>query len=225
MTMPPNPPPDTQTQTETRAEANGRPPIEIRSIVGEVRAVDAGDGKIKVRGYGLVYNKPSEVMTTRWGDKFREVIKPGACLRSLSDVDLQVDMHHDSSKILGRKSAGTATFGDDAVGTWYEADLPDTSYGRDLKISLDRKDIPGSSFEFCTVEDSWSEPDAQGVMTRTLHDIHVFTMGPVTNPAYRDTTAACRALEGHKETRSKSDAAAALDLLKLRNEFLLNELV
>ena len=176
-----------------RALASGN--VEIRSVVAEVRMTEQ-NGKPVIRGYGLVYNKPSQIMTAPNGERFREIIRPGAASRALAEADLTVDMHHNREKILGRRSAGTARFGDDEMGLWYEADLPDTSYARNLKVSCDRGDITGSSFVFSLFQDDrWIEPDASGVWTRELTGIHIYNMGPVTDPAYLDTTAACRSLE------------------------------
>jgi phage head maturation protease len=58
---------------------------------------------------------------------------------------------------------------------------------------MNRGDIDGSSFSFATIRDEWSDgPDAQGIHTRTLHDGHVFEMGPVSWPAYKGARAAYR---------------------------------
>ena len=58
---------------------------------------------------------------------------------------------------------------------------------------MGRGDIDGSSFSFATLRDKWTdEPDAQGVHTRSLHDGHIFEMGPVSWPAYKGARAAYR---------------------------------
>ena len=172
----------------------------------EVRVVTPDGGTPKVRGYGVVYNSRSSILYTGMGQPFRETVKPGAAARSLVEADLTVDMHHNPEKILGRKSAGTARFGDDSTGVWYEADLPDTSYARDLQVSLARRDITGSSFVFSTIDDDWDGPDDQGVYDRTLNAIHVFNMGPVDMPAYPATTAALRSA-GPDDAAGRSLAA------------------
>ena len=71
--------------------------IELRATEIQVRMVTGDDGRPKVRGYGLVYNSRSEIMTepdeTGQPRKFRELIKPGAARKSLAEADLRVLAH------------------------------------------------------------------------------------------------------------------------------------
>jgi hypothetical protein len=155
-------------------------------------------------GYAAVFNSDSQPLRAGARGQFVERIAPGAFARSLAALDVRGLYNHRDDYVLGRKSAGTLRLAEDDKGLRYEIDAPDTSYARDLMESIRRGDVTGSSFSFATVADDWSDgPD--GMPIRTLKDVHVFDVGPVTFPAYADTSAACRSLDRHREA---GDAAA-----------------
>jgi HK97 family phage prohead protease len=160
-------------------------PVEIR-VNGENRTV---------AGYGAVFNSETII-----GGAFREKILPGAFGRAISG-DVFSFFNHDESKVLGRTKSGTLRLIEDDSGLRYEVDLPDTSAARDLRVSMDRGDVDGSSFMFNVPEggDVW---DFSGDMPlRTVSQVNLFEVGPVTMPAYPDATAALRSME---ESRSKA---------------------
>ncbi len=72
----------------------------------------------------------------------------------------------------------------DARGLAYEVDAPDTQIGRDLIVSMRRKDIRESSFGFVCGRDQWTDnPD--GTVTRRILEIEqLIDVSPVSDPAY-----------------------------------------
>jgi HK97 family phage prohead protease len=48
--------------------------------------------------------------------------------------------------VLGRNKSGTLRLSEDNIGLHYQVDLPDTTYARDLAISMERGDVSQSSF-------------------------------------------------------------------------------
>jgi hypothetical protein len=77
--------------------------------------------------------------------------------------------------------------------------LPDTTAGRDVRTSVDRGDITGMSFSFEARDASWAARP-EGGQLRSLRDVGIFDVGPVTMPAYSNglTTASIRSVEGFK---------------------------
>lgn len=142
----------------------------------------------EIRGYGAVFNQLSENL-----GGFREQIAPGA-FDGVLDDDVRGLINHDSNLILGRNSAGTLRLGIDDRGLSYEIDLPDTSYARDLGVSMARGDISQSSFGFFVEHDDWNE-DSDGRVVRTITKVgRLLDVSPVTYPAYPQTSSEARDL-------------------------------
>jgi uncharacterized protein len=161
---------------------------ERRCFSSEVRAVKQEDKTI-VRGYAAKFDTLSENL-----GGFREMIAPGAFDSVLTD-DVRALMNHDNNFVLGRTKAGTLRMGVDEVGLWYEYDDPNTSYSRDLLISMERGDVDQSSFQFSVEDDEWKEDEEQRYV-RTIKKVRrLYDVSPVTFPAYVDTTVAKRSLE------------------------------
>lgn len=161
---------------------------ESRCFKSEVRAEKREDKTI-VRGYAAKFDSLSENL-----GGFREIIAPSAFDDVLNN-DVRALINHDSSLILGRTTAGTLRLSVDATGLQYEYDSPDTSYARDLLVSLERGDVDQSSFQFFVEKDDWNE-DAEGRLIRTIQKVsRLLDVAPVTFPAYPDTTVAKRNME------------------------------
>lgn len=158
-----------------------------------------GEGKApKIVGHAAVFNTPSQLI----GGVFRELIKPGAFTEALKKSDIRALVDHDSRLILGRTSAGTLRVSEDDTGLAIEIDPPDTTYARDLLVSMQRGDITAMSFSFIVGDDGqeWArDPDETGHWTRTIMRFdQVFDVSPVTYPAYPEADCALRSLENAK---------------------------
>lgn len=161
--------------------------IERRTLVEPVEFRASGD-KLIAAGYAYVFGKRSQNL-----GGFVEQVAPGFGKKSLQEQDVRALFNHDPNMILGRLGAGTLRMEEDATGGAYEIDLPDTSVGRDVAKLLERQDVAGSSFGFRTIEDDWSETE-QGFPLRTLKQGSLRDVGPVTFPAYTDSSSALRCL-------------------------------
>ena len=163
---------------------------ERRITAGELR-VDQLDGSLLpvIRGYALVFGSLSEDL-----GGFREVIHPDFVKRTLREgIDLRAFVDHNPERIIGRLSAGTLRVKPDKHGLAVEIDPPDTTVGRDVVVSLRRRDLSGMSFSFRTLEDDW-DFNTSPLPTRTLLDGRLGEVSVVAQPAYPDTTAAVRSL-------------------------------
>jgi HK97 family phage prohead protease len=163
---------------------------EIRTNHGvvELRATDGN----KLVGYGSVFNRLSQNL-----GGFVERVDPAAFNKTLQDGGpVYARFNHDSSLLLGTTEAGTLRLNVDGTGLQYEVDLPDTTAGRDVRALAARGDLRHSSFAFRTIADEWDEtPD--GFPLRTLLEVKLVDVAPVTDPAYRDTTTGLRSFSEH----------------------------
>jgi len=170
--------------------------LELRSRGKE----EGTTGERVIVGMPIVYGRYSEILGGGWG-RFRETIKPGAATKALSrpDADIRALFNHDSNFVLGRSvGSHTLTLTETDEGVEMEVVPPDTQMVRDFVIApIERGDVDGMSFSFDVPPDgdSWEE-DEEGRMVRTITEISkLYDVGPVTFPAYTDTTAAMRSLD------------------------------
>jgi HK97 family phage prohead protease len=174
--------------------------MERRSLA-TVPELRAGDNGKTIAGYAAVFNEETDI-----GGSFREIIAPGAFKGSLeSDVRALVD--HDSGRVIGRSKAGTLRMKEDEHGLAVEIDLPDTTDGRDLAVSLERGDISGMSFGFRVTHDEWDE--TKEIPTRTIRAVELFEVSAVAFPAYDGTDLALRSRDAAKGEREKAEHNAA----------------
>jgi HK97 family phage prohead protease len=114
---------------------------ERRNFKTELKIERRKDGTAVVEGHAAVFN----VMSENLGG-FRETIHEGAFDEVLKD-DVRALFNHDSNLILGRTPM-TMTLSVDSRGLVFKYESPDTTYARDLLVSLERGDISQSSFGF-----------------------------------------------------------------------------
>lgn len=155
-------------------------------------------------GYAAVFNTLS-------GDLgyFREIINPGAFTETLKTADVRaLDSHLQfATSVIGRSSAGTLRLSEDAKGLRVEIDLPDTTAGRDLAVSVSRGDVDGMSFGFLCEDSNGDSWDLRApVAIRTLIKIALVEVSVVAWQAYADATVAKRSLD---LARSKTETRQA----------------
>jgi len=169
--------------------------IETRFFTApETRAKVINEQTRTIRGYGIVFNSESVDLRAN-GRVFREVIRPEAAQGV--DFSRVLSMHnHKSERLLGNTQSGTMRTGIDEVGVWYEVDIPNSPTGEDVFVSVARGDMQGSSFQFDIPQngDKWSVRNGKA-FREVVKFGKVYEMGPVSEPAYPDTTIAARSLE------------------------------
>lgn len=172
---------------------------EIRETVEglELRAAPEGSKSPgTLVGYAAKYDKYSCDL-----GYFREKLKPGCFDAAMGRCDVRALYNHEPHLLLGRSSAGTLRLTSDAVGLKMECDLPDTPTGREVAELVRRGDIQGQSFAFTTDIVEW---DTSGeTYLRTVIEVkELFDVGPVTYPAYEDTTVAMRSYKAEQERQA-----------------------
>lgn len=183
---------------------------EFRIFPGcELRASSDGNA---IEGYAAVFGQESEDL-----GGFRETVRSGAFSRAIrSKQDVRALWNHDPGVLLGRTSSGTLQLSEDDRGLKFRVELPDTQAARDLKTLIARGDISQCSFGFCAVGQEWNN-DASPAQ-RTLTDVDLFDVSPVTFPAYPQTSIGLRTMwpdgepEEVAEHRAKTAKVDGVDL-------------
>lgn len=156
---------------ETRATASG----ELRFLM---------DGsKPRIDGRAILFDSWSADL-----GGFRERMLPGSVTL---EPDLLALFDHDTSKVLGRTSAGTMEVRSDSRGVAFTAYPPETTWANDLKVSMTRGDIKGCSYRMLVEEDKWYM-DMNGQVCRDVLKATVSELTVTSMPAYPETTAEAR---------------------------------
>tara|TARA_R110001599_G_scaffold302704_3_gene508403 strand:- start:971 stop:1837 length:867 start_codon:yes stop_codon:yes gene_type:complete len=187
-------------EDEERTVINKDELMEKRFFNIETRVASEGDKQV-VRGHAAVFGELSEDL-----GGFREMINPDA-FNDVLDNDVRAFFNHDPNFLLARTSAGTLRLGVDEKGLNYEFDVPDTTAGRDLLVSMERGDITQSSFAFTISEDSWATTSKGEI--RTIEKVsRLYDVSPVSIPAYpsaNDLTIAQRSKEIYNNKTKKEN--------------------
>lgn len=183
-----------------------KPDMERRTYDAELRVDQGGYGKKTptIRGYAAKFNALSQSMPIEEDGQviatFREQLIPGCFATALPISDVRCLFNHDPNMILGRNISGTLRLKEDDIGLYFENDPPETSYSKDLQVSMQRGDINQCSFGFRVAsggDDYAKDPDIANGYIRSIRVIEkLFDTSPVTYPAYLDTDCAVRSIVG-----------------------------
>lgn len=156
--------------------------MELRAVIAEIRSPDEGEER-RVSGLGIVYDQWTELFPG-----FRERINKGA---AKPDGVVKSYYNHNPSLVLSTiESDPPLELRETDQGVEFSSPIPPTSYGRDLEVNLERRNVKGASFAFSVPRGGdriWEDED--GVMHREIKELHYYEVGPVTDPAYVQTTA------------------------------------
>lgn len=168
---------------------------EIRQVtLQEVRLEtreEGGDGPLgSLYGVAAVYDQESVDL-----GGFVETIERGFFENVLND-DAFCLWNHNDDAVLGRRKSGTLEIWDTEKGLAMRAKLPDTSWGRDARVSVERGDVDQMSFMFVVRKggDRWVHGTDGIVRRRLLRGgcERLYEVSPVTFPGYPQTSVAAR---------------------------------
>jgi HK97 family phage prohead protease len=156
------------------------------------------DGSKAINGHAAVFGQMTQIED--WFGVYMEKCDAGCFNKTLNDgADVRCLFNHDPNIVLGRTKSGTLRLNTDDMGLVYDCDPPPTQFARDLMASMERGDIDGSSFGFRIVRDRWGtvlDPDGdqeQDMLDcRTILEVQLYDVSPVTFPAYPQTDSALR---------------------------------
>lgn len=161
---------------------------ERRTVPVELEIREDEDAVGTLTGLGIPFNSKADI------GPFTETIAPSAA-KNIEANDVRALLNHNPDKILGRVPK-TLRLIVGKQGVRYEVALPDTTVGRDVRESVRRGDISGSSFAFTVAKDEWDRSEELEKPHRTITEFaEVFDVSPVVYPAYGSTTVSARALE------------------------------
>lgn len=150
---------------------------------------------------------------------FREKIERGAFSKAVGS-DVRALFNHDPNIVLGRTRAKTLRLAEDSRGLAIEIEPPDTGPARSVVEALRRGDVSQMSFAFRTIRDKW-EQVGEDEHIRTLLEVELFDVSPVTFPAYPQTDVALRSFKVWQEDQEdapgpEQDDTRALELMRAR---------
>lgn len=132
--------------------------------------------------------------------RFMERMAPGAFSKTFKEQGGQIRaiFQHGRDPQVGDKPLGKVTdLREETDGAWAEVELLDAQYVRDIAEGL-KAGVYGASFAFQVVREDVnqspepSKDNPQGIPERTVREVRMREMGPVTYPAYAGTSAAIR---------------------------------
>ena len=163
-------------------------PVEHRFLPASEFRIVEDKNQPKLVGYAAVFDKFSEDM---WG--FKERIAQGAFSESLKRKDdVRMLFNHDPNYVIARTTNGTLNLIEDKRGLYFEAIPADTQWEKDLLTKIKRGDISQNSFGFVINKEEWDKTEK----IRTLTEVTLFDVSPVTYPAYKDTEVHVRWRDG-----------------------------
>lgn len=210
----------------TREKRNPNPPSpEIRARAGlEFRERQDGDKTIRTIAGVILYDTDSEVMRDWFGDEFVEQIAKGAFDQAIRENRILVLWAHDTRQVLASTSNGTLRLDNRDDGLHWEADLPDTTAGRDAWESIKRGDVDGVSFGFIARKEKWSKEDrgegTKPLYRRTILDADLREISPVAFPAYPANSVHVRSLDEYRESLLSAELEERKRRLSIELELL-----
>lgn len=136
----------------------------------------------------------------RWLDESRLIRENGRVFtetiqRSAFDIggkgfeDIKLFFQHNNEMPLARTNNGSLKLRNDPEGLFFEAELPDTTLGNDIRVLLNNGTLEGSmSFGFTPDHVVWSKDGK----TRSIHSGKLYEVSIVVDPAYKNTNSELR---------------------------------
>lgn len=182
--------------------------LELRVTAGRPELRSAENGVRQIVGYAAVFNREAVI-----AGNFRERVLPGAFREAIAADDVRGLFNHNPSQIIGRSKAGTLRAYEDEVGLRYEIDLnADDPEAMSIAAKVQRGDVSGSSFRFVVSRDGYQIVAAERAGDLPLRSISRVTelidVGPVTFPAYDETTTEARDMAAALTTKPEETPAA-----------------
>ena len=191
---------------------------EKRYYIGSI-SIEKRDGETESRtisGYAVVFDKWSaDLGGKHWG--FREKISRDAF--STTDMSAVIaTFNHNFDNVLARVDSNTLSLSVDDIGVKYTFQSPNTTAGNDLLENIRNGNVKGSSFMFTVDEQKWTYKEEEDTIDeREITRVgELIELGPVTVPAYPDTTAAERSYKESKPAKSTNWYKRKLEIIKTK---------
>lgn len=176
-----------------------------------------------IDGYAAVFNQPTII----WD--FEEIIAPGAFKRALQEnQDVRTLFNHDPNFPLARTKNGSLILREDATGLWTESRVSKNPMADSVVDHIRTGLVSGMSFAFTVRKNEWifQEPGSDQMDKRIITEVGVlYDVGPVTYPAYEQTSAKIRsdAKKLHTEARTRWESRKVSVQVPLHSDVLVRE--
>lgn len=166
-----------------------------------------GEG-LTLFGYAARFDSPTEIRD--YTGTFLERIAPGAFAESLAERAPILQYQHGKDPAVGTVPIGVFTeIREDRTGLYVEAALHDNPTTLPVRQAVASGALSGMSFRFEVTAEYWRDsagqlltdrevrdllwnPGDRGPLIRTLTAVRLYEAGPVSQPAYRDTSVGIR---------------------------------
>lgn len=188
---------------------------EYRSIKFETRVEEKQEGgkKLVLRGYPILFNTETSIYDY-WYGEVRETILPTALEGTdLTNVYLVGGHEITPDKVLGRNSVNMRLEVDE-TGLFFECELPNTQYARDIYNLIESGLVDGMSFGFVCSDQVNPE-----TLTRTIthiDELYEITITPF--PAYKEASVIVQKERLEKEKQDELDKEKELEEQKQAEE-------
>ena len=135
----------------------------------------------RITGYAAVFDTETYSV-----GNFAERVAKGAFSKSIKREDVRCLFNHDPNYVLGRVKSKTLALEEDTKGLKYRVSPPDTTWARDLMVSIKRGDVSQNSFSFEIIKERWERREGRGSV-RIIEEAKLFDVSPVVYPAYTET--------------------------------------
>ncbi|WP_195972624.1 HK97 family phage prohead protease [Clostridium thermobutyricum] len=156
--------------------------VETRGLVDDTRMV--------LYGYVNQVGKLSQPMRNKKGRIFREKILAGAFKRAIdrakeNNNPIKLLFRHNNKDLLASTINSSLNLEEDSVGLRFEANIVNTTLGRDVYNYVKTGLISNMSFGFRNAIDEWTTENGQNV--RIVKDFDLTEISILDNPAYKDS--------------------------------------
>lgn len=186
------------------------------------------DGSMTVNGYVNMTEQFSEMLGRN--EQFKEKISRGAFKRAIEKAkEIHFLAEHDNSKILASTRNDSLQLSEDANGLYMSATVAPTSWGKDYYELIKSGILKNMSFGFRSIKDSWKKT-TQGYFERTIHELELFEVSVVKDPAYSQSSISARGIDVVEEVEVPAEVKREIvrnihemsrkALIELRNNLL-----
>src|SRR5688500_1914385 len=191
----------------------------VEPQVSEERSGDGaavGDGRT-LSGYAAVFNVGTTINS--WEGRFEETVAPGAFRKTLRERTPIMQWDHGRDTRVGSTPIGVYTsLVEDERGLKVEGRLFANDVVEPVRQAVEAKAVRGMSFKFSVTRDQWTDKDGaavkgqelyellydageRGPLKRTIQEVKLFEAGPVSTPAYDQTSVGVRSADMTEEDR------------------------
>lgn len=181
---------------------------EYRSVRLETRVNEKQEGgkKLVLRGYPILFNTETEIHDF-WYGKIRETILPTALEGTdLTNVYLVGGHNVEPDKVLARNGVNMR-MEVDGTGLFFEAELPNTQYARDIYNLVEAGLVDGMSFGFTCSDDVNPETGKRTI----THIDQLFEVTITPFPAYQEASVIAQIQKAETEQKRADEENARVE--------------